>query len=108
MQRYPVRADHRGKLALPELVTCARACFDSAEAEGTHLLSHYGAIERLEAHPEGRELAVELTMNPNVSSEVAGETVQRYNRFLQEVTGYSAKERAKRLRKSATGVPAQG
>ncbi len=46
-------------------------------------------------------------MNPKVTEEVARETIARYNRFLEETTGYSSKERAKRLRKSATS-PAPG
>ncbi len=44
-------------------------------------------------------------MNPKVPEEVARETIARYNRFLEEATGFSAKERAKRLRKSATAAP---
>jgi len=39
--------------------------------------------------------------NPRVDEAVARESIARYNRFLEEVTGYSSKERARRLRKSA-------
>jgi hypothetical protein len=45
---------------------------------------------------------VDVTMNPKVPVEVAAETVSRYNRFLEETCGYTTKERAKRLKKSAT------
>ncbi len=77
--------------------------FGSAVREGEGVVAVFGAIERLVARVEGRNLSVEVTMNPKVSAEVAAETVQRYNRFLETVTGFTAKERAKRLRKSATG-----
>ncbi|MGI0068558.1 MAG: DUF5611 family protein [Thermoplasmata archaeon] len=40
-------------------------------------------------------------MDPKVDVEIAAETVRRYNLFLERATGYSAKERAKKLRKSA-------
>ena len=32
---------------------------------------------------------------------VARESIARYNRFLEEASGYTAKERARRLRKTA-------
>ncbi len=61
----------------------------------------FGAIERLVARPVGAELEVDMRMNPKVPDEVAAETIRRYNAFLEAVTGYTAKERASRLRKSA-------
>ncbi len=41
-------------------------------------------------------------MDPKVPEEVARETIRRYNAFLEDATGFTAKERAKRLKKSAT------
>ena len=76
--------------------------FESIERSGEGVSGHFGAIERITVRAEGRGLAVDVAMNPKVPAEVAAETVQRYNRFLEMVTGYSAKERAKRLRKSAS------
>ncbi len=42
-------------------------------------------------------------MDPKVPEEVARETIARYNRFLEDVTGYTSKERARRLRKESAG-----
>ena len=81
------------------LEAVARTVFGDASREGESVLTHYGAISRLLARGEGRELSVELTMDPKVPEDVARETIARYNRFLEDVTGYSAKERARRLRK---------
>ena len=106
MQKYPVRATHRKGLQSAQLVELLGTHFGEASvAEGVASAS-YGAIVRIAVRADGRELAVEVTMNPKVTEEVAAETIQRYNRFLQEATGYSAKERAKRLRKSATASEA--
>lgn len=80
-----------------------RETFGTASVEGTVATASYGAIVRLAAHAEQRDLAVEVTMNPKVPDEVARETIARYNRFLEAATGFNAKERAKRLRKSAGG-----
>jgi len=107
VQRYPVRASHRPNLAPATLERLLRDCFGSAATEGEAVATAFGAIERLTCRADRKELAVEVTMNPKVPNEVAADTIGRYNRFLEAVTGYSAKERAKRLRKSA-GEPAAG
>jgi len=101
VQRYPVRATHRKGLTLPALEEVCRTCFGSARAEGDAVVASYGAISSLSVRVAGRELAVDLTMNPRVPEEVARETIRRYNQFLESATGFSSKERAKRLRKSA-------
>jgi len=107
VQKYPVRATHRKNLDAATLVGIARTHFENSAADGAAVTAHWGAIERLVARADGRELAVELTMNPKVPESVAAETIARYNRFLEEATGYSSKERARRLRKSAS-APAGG
>jgi len=101
VQTYPVRASHRANLALPALLEVAKSNFGTAQVEGEAVLSAYGAISRICARATGRDLTVDVTMNPQVSEEVARETIRRYNQFLEAATGYSSKERAKRLRKSA-------
>jgi len=103
VQKYPVRPSHRRNLDPAPLAEIARTCFDEVVADGSTVTGKWGAIERLAAHAEGRDLAVDLVMNPKVPESVAAETIARYNRFLESATGYGAKERARRLRKSATG-----
>ena len=107
MQVYPVRSSHRGNLAPPALEGLARTQFDAAAIEGDSVVVAYGAISRLVARGAGRGLSIDVTMNPKVPEDVARETIRRYNLFLESVTGYSAKERARRLRKSG-GAPNSG
>jgi hypothetical protein len=102
VQKYPVRPTHRRNLDGAALLEIARLHFDEASADGSAVTARWGAIDRLRVSADGKELAVDLTMNPKVENAVASETIARYNRFLEEATGYTAKERAKRLRKSAT------
>ena len=102
MQSYPVRASHRKNLVLPNIGEIARHHFATVEVGDLGVAASYGAIERLIARPEGRNaLAVEVRTNPKVDEAVARESIARYNHFLEEVTGYSSKERARRMRKSA-------
>jgi hypothetical protein len=106
VQRYPIRASHRKELTAARLDELCRTHFGSATTEGNAIVASYGAIVRLKVWVEAKELAVDLTMNPKVDVTVAAETVRRYNRFLEESTGFTSKERAKKLRKSAASPDA--
>jgi hypothetical protein len=100
MQEYPVRATHRKGLTPESLVAACGRHFEGAAIEGDAVVAHWGAIEKLSTRAAGKSLGVELKMNPKVEESVARETIRRYNDFLQDATGFNAKERAKRLRKS--------
>ncbi|MCI4364412.1 MAG: DUF5611 family protein [Thermoplasmata archaeon] len=101
MQVYPVRPSHRARLRDGSLLAVATEQFGTARADGAKVLTTYGALAELRVWGEGNSLAVEVRMDPKVAEEVARETIRRYNLFLESATGYSAKERAKRLRKSS-------
>ncbi len=101
MQKYPVRPDHRKGLTLEGLAPVVREHFGDAAIDGDAVVASFGALRRLVVRPVAKELGVETTMDPKVPEEVARDTIARYNRFLEAATGYSAKERAKRLRKAA-------
>jgi hypothetical protein len=103
MQRYPVRASQRKVLTPDGLRSLVAAHFENVEPDGAAVLASFGAVTRLRTWVDGRDLAVDVTMNPKVPEAIAAETIRRYNQFLEAATGFSAKERAKRLRKSATG-----
>jgi len=105
VQNYPVRANHRGNLDPTTLGQILRECFGSSTVDGETATTSFGAIDRLAVRADRRELAVDVAMNPKVPDEVARDTIARYNRFLESATGYSAKERAKRMRKSAGAAP---
>jgi hypothetical protein len=106
VQRYPVRTSHRVHLTPDALERLLRESFGAASRDGDAAWAVYGAIERLSVRADRRELVVDVSMNPKVPDDVARETIARYNRFLEAATGYSSKERAKRLRKSAGAPPA--
>jgi hypothetical protein len=101
MQLYPVRTSHRRNLVPDALLAICTTHFGEATVAEATVRASWGAIERLSARAEGKELGVELVMNPKVEAAIAAETIRRYNGFLEEATGYTTKERAKRIRKSA-------
>ena len=102
MQKYPVRTSHRSNLEPAALERILSVHFEGVGGSGDERTASWGAITRIAARADGKELTVDITMNPKVTEAVARETIARYNRFLEETTGFSSKERAKRLRKSAT------
>ena len=103
MQTYPVRPSHRSNLRVESLDELAKASFGDVRIDGDSVEATYGALVRLRASAQAKNLSIEVTMNPKVSDELARETIRRYNEFLEAVTGYNAKERAKRARKTAGG-----
>ncbi|MBE0522325.1 MAG: DUF5611 family protein [Candidatus Methanoperedenaceae archaeon] len=68
------------------------------ENEGKYAIS-YGAFKNLYVWLDGRKLCVDSESEMNVSEDVAFETNKRYRKFLQEATGYTAKERLKKAKK---------
>jgi hypothetical protein len=108
VQAYPVRTSHRKNLAAGALEELMRTHFGSAARDGEAVSAAFGAIDRIVATGRGRELAIDVTMNPKVPEDVARETIARYNRFLEAATGFSSKERARRLRKSAAAPEGGG
>lgn len=102
MQQYPVKSRNHPPLTPDRLEEVARQEFGDARRDGARLHTSFGAIADLRAWVEGKSLAIEMTMNPQVESTLQAETIRRYNRFLEELTGFSSKERAKRLKKAAS------
>jgi hypothetical protein len=69
--------------------------------DGWHCVE-YGAIKPLKAKMLSKsELEIITVSNPDVTTEVASESIRRYNRFLEASTGFNSKERKKRLNKKA-------
>ncbi|WP_457549162.1 DUF5611 family protein [Archaeoglobus sp.] len=73
--------------------------FGEFEKDGNVYVVRYGAMEELRLWIENKKLYVETKTNPNVSDDVAIRTIKVYNKFLEELTGYTAKERAKMMKK---------
>lgn len=62
----------------------------------------YGALQPLRLRVLSKaELLVETHSDLDVPSEVAADTIRRFNRFLEAATGFNSKQRSKRLQKKA-------
>ncbi|HEY7588783.1 MAG TPA: DUF5611 family protein [Thermoplasmata archaeon] len=101
MRAYELRRGHGKKLEGDGLRTIAVEAFGSATVEDGKVNTAFGAIERLVAWTDGKQLFVDMTMKAGVPDAVATETISRNNRFLEGATGYSAKERGKKAQEAA-------
>lgn len=101
MRAYELRRGHGKNIEGDKLRTIATEIFGSASSEGDKTVVSFGAIDKLAAWTDGKQLYIDMAMKPGVPDDVATDTIARNNRFLEAATGYSAKERSKRAQKAA-------
>jgi hypothetical protein len=101
MHAYEIKRGLQDNIKPENLKARMKDIFGNVEEKDGRLVSTYGALKPLVAWPEGKNLAVETTMDPGVDNQVAADTIKAYNTFLEGVTGLSAKERGKRAQKAA-------
>lgn len=63
----------------------------------------YGAFKRLTVWLDEKMLCVDTESNKDVTDEVFLDTNKRYRVFLEEATGFTAKERLKKAKKEVQG-----
>lgn len=64
----------------------------------------YGAFKKLTVLIENKKLHVDSESNKDVKDDVILDTNKRYRDFLEEATGYTAKERLKMAKKEVQGA----
>ena len=71
---------------------------------GGKLTMRYGAIRELKAWVDDKKLFVETLSDPGVKDDaVILDTNKKFRDFLEEATGYTAKERLKMAKKEVSG-----
>ncbi|WP_048198861.1 DUF5611 family protein [Methanocella arvoryzae] len=72
--------------------------------DGDKLVIQYGAIKELKAWVENKKLFVETRSDLSVKDQdVILDTNKKFRDFLEEATGYTAKERLKMAKKEVSG-----
>ena len=97
MRLYDFKRGH--KKTLDDIAGIMRDIFGEVRKENGHLLSSFGALERIEVWIENGKMAAE-TESKKVEGSLAQETLRKWNDFLFKVTGYTAKERKKKMTKT--------
>ena len=76
--------------------------FRKVEKEGDKLISHFGAMQPITVVVKNKStLAIDIITDKDVDDETAMETIRAKNKFLEAATGFTAKQRSKRLQKKA-------
>ena len=96
MRTYPFKRGH--KKSIEEIQEIMNKIFGNVTIQGNRLISTYKGLEKIEVWIEKGKLAVE-TKSRKVGDEDAIDTIKAWNDFLFRSTGYTAKERKKRLTK---------
>ena len=102
MQSYPVSKIARKELTPSGLRSKIEEVFGTSPNEvGDALVVSYLAIKEMKVRTDGKSLLIETVMEPKVPTEQQMATIKAYNRFLEVATGFTSKERAKRLQAEA-------
>lgn len=102
MQEYKIKRGYTKQLA-DSMVQGLRDQFEIEPVISTdnHYTISYGALLRLEVWlgEGGKTLIVDTEADRNADDETIIDTNRRFRNYLQQVTGYTAKERAKKVKK---------
>ncbi len=97
MRLYDFKRGHKKDLEGIEAIM--KELFGEVKREGEHLIASFGSLKRIEVWLEGGKMAA-VTESEKGKSQDAQETLKRWNEFLFRVTGYTAKERKKKMTKT--------
>lgn len=108
MQRYPVRREKFKELSSSDLKAKITEVFGTPASEaGEFVTASFGALKELKVGFDGKHLLVETRTEPAAPEADQMLTIKKYNQFLEVVTGYTSKERGKKLQQEAKkGAPA--
>lgn len=99
---YDIKKGNYGNLEGDGLRNMMEAAFGSAKMEGEVCVSSYGAMTRIEVRVKSKTLLdINTLTNKDASVDTASETIKKWNAFLEQVTGFTSKERRNRLQKKA-------
>jgi len=101
MRDYDIKRGHFKNIdgKLEEITSDIFGQFEKAEGK---IRTSFGALKSLECWLEGRtKLWVDTDVEAGVDDETAMITHRKYNEFLFTLTGYNAKQRAKRMKDKA-------
>jgi len=102
MQEYEVRRGHQENIEPAKLKALMQEIFGKAEERDGKMVSSFGALKEIAAWSSKKNiLMVDTKMDPTVADDVAQQTIKAYNTFLGRATGFTSKERGKRVQKKA-------
>ncbi len=100
MREYPIKRGHYKHIEGNKLRRIMEEIFGHVEEEDGHYITSYGSLRKIEVWVKDKTtLVVRTEAKENYDKQEALETLRKYNRFLDLATGYTAKQRAAKLKK---------
>jgi hypothetical protein len=102
MQTLDIKRGHYKTLEEIGLENMMTEAFGEVEKDGEKLVANFGALKPITVWIKSKkELCVDIVTAQDVSDETVMQTIRAKNDFLFKATGFSTKERSKRLQKKA-------
>jgi len=100
MQEYPVKRGYTKNLKNNIAEKLKEHFGTEISFEGEHYRTSFGALKVLDVSigTSGKTLIVDTESDISVNDEVILDTNRRFRRFLDDLTGYSTKERVKKAK----------
>jgi hypothetical protein len=100
MQEYPVKRGFTKDLRETIVEKLKEHFGTEISCEGEHYRISFGALKSLDVSPGtgGKTLVIDTESDISVNDDVILDTNRRFRRFLDDVTGYSTKERVKKAK----------
>lgn len=102
MQELEIKRGHAKNVEGDKLKALMVKYFKDVKKDGDKLVANFGAMKPICVWLKGKNvICVEIVTEKEISDSTAMETIKAKNGFLEEATGFTAGERAKRLQKKA-------
>lgn len=102
MRSYEVKRGHGKTLENGGLRKRLAEVFDGVSDKGDWHVASYGALQQVMVRMVSKsEIELDSQLDTTASLEVATDTHQRFNKFLEAATGFSAKQRKDRAKAQA-------
>ena len=103
MQELDIRRGHYSNIEGEQLKNLMTEVFgDVSEADNGRYSSTFGAMAPIVAWIKDKKtLCVDISTNKDVDDSIALDSIKAKNKFLEAATGYTSKERLKRLKEKA-------
>ena len=101
MQELDIKRGHYARIdgRVDEMM---KDIFGNVREEDGWYVSEYGAMQPIKVQLKGKKaVLVDIITVSDVDEQTAIDTIKAKNRFLEGLTGYNAKERAKKLQEKA-------
>ena len=102
MTEYPIKRGYFKDLEEKGITNIMKEAFGNVKEANGIYSSNYGEIKNVSVEIKGKtKININLDMNKDADAAIAEDTRKVWNNFLLNATGYTSKERAKKLKDMA-------